>query len=224
MKFKKYASKKVVAIILSGLLISGGVFKQHLQIKQLQKDLYIQQNIIDNKYSYTQTTLLKDTIQEQLNEICKYEVINGTVNIKHSFIHERESILGLHSKTKLSGTADFYYSYAVDLSTVEIIKATDNKIIMRINKPYLDINACHRVKDSFYRIDDECSNNILSNKTDIEKTTRAWEDTFDTKGVQYITDYYNSYDLQKSLSDTTITQIKLLMKELGYSQTLIIKY
>ena len=90
MKFKKYASKKVVDILLSSLLVFGNFVNQHIKINQLEKELYIQQNIIDNKYSYTQTTLLKDTIQTQVNELCNYQITSNTVNIKHSFTYQRE--------------------------------------------------------------------------------------------------------------------------------------
>ena len=224
MKFKRYASKKVIAIMLSGLLVLGNMFEQNRKIHQLEKDLYIQQNINENKYSYTETTLLKDTIQEELNSLCEFKVLSGTVNIKHTFNYERESILGLNSKYTLTGTADYYYSYIVNLSDAEVIKATGNKVIIKISKPYLDGTSCHRVPNTFYKIENECSNNLLTNKADAEKTTRAWEDTFDSKGQLYINDYYNIYDNQNKLNNATIHQIKLLLEELGYSQSLEIKF
>ena len=224
MKFRKYASKKVIAIMLAGLLVLGSMFNQNRKIQQLQKDLYIQQNLNENKYSYTETTLLKDTIQEELNSLCEFKVLSGTVNIKHTYNYERESILGLNSKYTLAGTADYYYSYVVNLSDAKVIKATDNKVIIKLSKPYLDESSCHRVPNTFYKIEEECSNNLLSNKTDAEKTTRAWEDTFDSKGQLYIKDYYTNYNNQNKLNNTTIHQIKLLLEELGYSQSLEIKF
>ena len=67
---------------------------------------------------------------------------------------------------------------------------------------------------------DECSDNILSNKDDTERATRQWEDTFDAKGLQYVQEYYNYSSVQNKAQEATIHQIKTLMGELGYSQSL----
>lgn len=223
MKFKKYASKKVISIILTTLVLTN-ILHQQARVNQLEKELYIQQNIVENKFSHTQTVLFKDTIQERLNELCEYKVLDGTVNIKHSFDYTRDGFLGLKHNYKLTGTADFYYSYVINLSNAEVIKATDNKIIIKMEKPYIDKNSCHRVANSFYKIEDESSNNLLSNKDDAEKCTRKWEDTFDEKGISFINDYYNTYSMQNKINNTTIDQMKKLLNELGYSQSLEIKF
>jgi hypothetical protein len=62
--------------------------------------------------------------------------------------------------------------------------------------------------------------NLLTNRTDTERATRQWEDTFDTKGLQYLDDYYKYADQQDKLEKATVHQIKTLLEELGYSQSL----
>lgn len=220
MNFKKYASKKVIAVMMAAILILGGFYKQHDTITDLKRELYIQQNMTDQKYNYTETEIDISTLEKKLNEECEFKVFDGTINIKHTYAYQRESILGLKSKYKLVGTADFYYAMIVNLTQAKITKATKDKITMEVPKAVIDEQACHRVANTFIRINDECDSNLLANKVDTERATRQWEDTFDIKGVQYTKEYFNYDDVRNNLQEATTHQIKTLMEELGYSQSL----
>ena len=220
----KRISKKVRYIIIGSLLgisiLFTSMFVQHKKIKQLEKDLYIQTEQTEQRYNYTETEIDISSIKEKFNQEKKYELLSGTVNIKHSYNYERDSILGMKSRCKLTGTANFYYQYVINLSSYEILQCTNDNIKISIDKPYLNEESCHRENNSFYRIDDECSNNILSNKNDMEKITRGWEDTFDTKGIKYIKDYYKDDYLMNKANETVIE----LLRELGYKQRIQIVF
>jgi len=220
MNFKKYASKKVIAIVMAVMIALGGFFNQNHKINDLQKELYIQQNMTDQKYNYTETELDISTLEEKLNEECEFKVLDGTINIKHTYVYQRDSLLGLKSKYKLTGTADFYYAMIVNLSQAEITKATRQKITIEVPRAIMDEDACHRVTNTFVRMEDECDDNFLANKEDTERATRQWEDTFDTKGLQYVQEYFNYADVQYRAEQATVHQIKALLEELGYSQSL----
>lgn len=220
MNFKKYASKKVIAVLMSAMLIFGGFFNQQHKINDLQKQLYIQENMTDQKYNYTETEIDVSTLKEEMNRQCNFKVFDGTINIKHTYVYQRDSILGLKSKFKLAGTADYYYAMIVNLQQAQITKATANKIVMEVPKAEIDKPACHRVANTFIRMEDECDANLLANRNDTERATRQWEDTFDTKGLQYVEEYYNYYEQQNKLERATVHQIKALLEELGYSQSL----
>ena len=220
MNFKKYASKKVIAIVMAVMITLGGFFNQQHKINDLQKELYIQQNMTDQKYNYTETELDISTLEERLNEECEFKVLDGTINIKHTYVYQRDSLLGLKSKYKLTGTADFYYAMIVNLTQAEIIKATRQKITIEVPRAIMDEDACHRVANTFVRMEDECDDNFLANKEDTERATRQWEDTFDTKGIQYTKEYFSYEDVQSKLEEATVHQIKTLLEELGYSQSL----
>ena len=207
----KRISKKVRYIIIGSLLgisiLFTSMFVQHKKIKQLEKDLYIQTEQTEQRYNYTETEIDISSIKEKFNQEKKYELLSGTVNIKHSYNYERDSILGMKSRCKLTGTANFYYQYVINLSSYKILQCTNDNIKISIDKPYLNEESCHRENNSFYRIDDECSNNILSNKNDMEKITRGWEDTFDTKGIKYIKDYYkDDYLMNKANEILTVNE------------------
>ena len=178
----------------------------------------------EERQNYTETEIDTSSIEEKFNNEKKYEILNGTINIKHSYHRERDSILGLKSYYKLTGTADFYYSYIVNLSSYKIIEASKNKIKISIDKPELDELSCHRVPNTFYRLDSECSTNILSNKDDAETTARQWEDTFDIKGIENVKEYYNFKDKTKLLESKTKTAIIELLRELGYKQRIEIVF
>ena len=220
----KRISKKVRYIIIGSLLgisiLFTSMFMQHKKIKQLEKDLYIQTEQTEQRYNYTETEIDTSSIKEKFNQEKKYELFSGTVNIKHSYNYERDSILGMKSKCKLTGTANFYYQYVINLSSYKILQCTNDNIKISIDKPYLNEESCHRENNSFYRIDDECSNNILSNKNDMEKITRGWEDTFDTKGIKYIKDYYEDEYLMNKANNIVIE----LLRELGYKQRIQIVF
>lgn len=220
----KRISKKVRYIIIGSLLgisiLFTSMFMQHKKIKQLEKDLYIQTEQTEQRYNYTETEIDTSSIKEKFNQEKKYELLSGTVNIKHSYNYERDSILGMKSRCKLTGTANFYYQYVINLSSYKILQCTNDNIKISIDKPYLNEESCHRENNSFYRIDDECSNNILSNKNDMEKITRGWEDTFDTKGIKYIKDYYKDDYLMNKANEIVVE----LLRELGYKQRIQIVF
>ena len=220
----KRISKKVRYIIIGSLLgisiLFTSMFVQHKKIKQLEKDLYIQTEQTEQRYNYTETEIDISSIKEKFNQEKKYELFSGTINIKHSYNYERDSILGMKSRCKLTGTANFYYQYVINLSSYKILQCTNDNIKISIDKPYLNEESCHRENNSFYRIDDECSNNILSNKNDMEKITRGWEDTFDTKGIKYIKDYYKDDYLMNKANNIIIE----LLRELGYKQRIQIVF
>lgn len=220
MKFKEYASKKVIAIFTAALLVIGGLTGQYHKINTLEKELYIQQNMTEQKYNYTETQPDISSIEDEINKICEYKILDGTFNIKHKYAYERDGLLGMDHRYILTGTADYYYELITNLSTARVISATNDKIKIEVSYPQVNDEACHRVANTFYRLDDECDKTLLSNKLDAEKCTRQWEDSFDTKGLQFVKEYYTYDDVRKDTEKATIDAIKILLEELGYSQSL----
>ena len=219
----KNFGKKAAAIGLSGVVLSGVFLNQQYEINKLEEDLQIQKNITDQKYNYTETILDVTSLKERLNEECNFKVLDGSINIRHSYVYKRDSILGFKSQYKLTGKADFYYALTVDLSKSTIIRATDKTITIEVPRAKIDDKAYHRVANSFVRIDAECDTNILANKRDAETATRQWEDSFDTKGVEYIQKYMTRENIRNTVDQHTIRQVKLLLEKLGYSQNIEVK-
>ena len=216
----KKLKTKVIAVGLTGVVISGVIINQQYEINQLEKDLQIQQNIADQKHNYTETSIDITTLKERLNEECNFKVLDSTINIRHTYSYKRDSILGFKSEYKLVGTADFYYAIATDLSQSTIIKATRDKIVIEVPRATIDEKAYHRVANSFVRLDLECSANILSNKQDAEKATRQWEDSFDTKGIEYVEKYMARDSVRNKIDQLTVRQVQALFEKLGYSQAI----
>lgn len=219
----KNFGKKAAAIGLSGVVLSGVFLNQQYEINKLEEDLQIQKNITDQKYNYTETILDVTSLKERLNEECNFKVLDGSINIRHTYVYKRDSILGFKSQYKLTGKADFYYALTVDLSKSTIIRATDKTITIEVPRAKIDEKAYHRVANSFVRIDAECDTNILANKRDAETATRQWEDSFDTKGVEYIQKYMTRENIRNTVDQHTIRQVKLLLEKLGYSQNIEVK-
>lgn len=216
----KNLKTKVIAVGLTGVVISGVIINQQYEINQLEKDLQIQQNITDQKHNYTETLIDISTLKEQLNEECNFKVLDSTITIRHTYSYKRDSILGFKSEYKLVGTADFYYALTTNLSQATIMKATENKIVIEVPRATIDENAYHRVANSFVRLDLECSANILSNKQDAEKATRQWEDSFDTKGIEYVEKYMARDSVRNKIDQLTVRQVQALFEKLGYSQAI----
>ena len=216
----KKLKTKVIAVGLTGVVISGIIINQQYEINQLEKDLQIQQNITDQKHNYTETLIDISTLKEQLNEECNFKVLDSTITIRHTYSYKRDSILGFKSEYKLVGTADFYYALTTNLSQATIMKVTENKIVIEVPRATIDEKAYHRVANSFVRLDLECSANILSNKQDAEKATRQWEDSFDTKGIEYVEKYMARDSVQNKIDQLTVRQVQALFEKLGYSQAI----
>lgn len=216
----KKLKTKVIAVGLTGVVISGVIINQQYEINQLEKDLQIQQNITDQKHNYTETLIDVSTLKEQLNEECNFKVLDSTITIRHTYSYKRDSIFGFKSEYKLVGTADFYYALTTNLSQATIMKATENKIVIEVPRATIDEKAYHRVANSFVRLDLECSANILSNKQDAEKATRQWEDSFDTKGIEYVEKYMARDSVRNKIDQLTIRQVQALFEKLGYSQAI----
>ena len=196
------------------------MLNQWCEINQLEKELQIQQNITDQKHNYTETLIDTSSIKEKLNEECNFKIFDGTINIRHAYVYERDSLLGFKSKYKLVGTADLYYAFTVDLSQSTILKATKKEIVIEVPRASADESSFHRVANSFVRNDKESSMNILSNKIDAEKATRQWEDSFDTKGIEHVKTYMSRENVRKNIDNLTIRQVQSLMEKLGYSQNI----
>lgn len=216
----KKLKTKVIAVGLTGVVISGVVLNQQYEIRQLERDLQIQQNITDQKYNYTETLIDISTLKEQLNEECNFKVLDSTITIRHTYSYKRDSILGFKSEYKLVGTADFYYALTTNLSQATIMKVTDDKIVIEVPRATIDEKAYHRVANSFVRLDLECSANLLSNKQDAEKATRQWEDSFDTKGIEYVEKYMARDSVRNKIDQITVRQVQALFEKLGYSQAI----
>ena len=216
----KKLKTKVIAVGLTGVVISGIIINQQYEINQLERDLQIQQNITDQKHNYTETLIDISTLKEQLNEECNFKVLDSTITIRHTYSYKRDSILGFKSEYKLVGTADFYYALTTNLSQATIMKVTENKIVIEVPRATIDEKAYHRVANSFVRLDLECSANILSNKQDAEKATRQWEDSFDTKGIEYVEKYMARDSVQNKIDQLTVRQVQALFEKLGYSQAI----
>lgn len=216
----KKLKTKVIAVGLTGVVVSGVIINQQYEINQLEKDLQIQQNITDQKHNYTETLIDISTLKEQLNEECNFKVLDSTITIRHTYSYKRDSILGFKSEYKLVGTADFYYALTTNLSQATIMKATENKIVIEVPRATIDEKAYHRVANSFVRLDLECSANILSNKQDAEKATRQWEDSFDTKGIEYVEKYMARDSVRNKIDQLTVRQVQALFEKLGYSQAI----
>lgn len=216
----KKLKTKVIAVGLTGVVISGVIINQQYEINQLEKDLQIQQNITDQKHNYTETLIDISTLKEQLNEECNFKVLDSTITIRHTYSYKRDSILGFKSEYKLVGTADFYYALTTNLSKATIMKVTEDKIVIEVPRATIDEKAYHRVTNSFVRLDLECSANILSNKQDAEKATRQWEDSFDTKGIEYVEKYMARDSVRNKIDQLTVRQVQALFEKLGYSQAI----
>ena len=59
----KKLKTKVIAVGLTGVVVSGVVLNQQYEIRQLEKDLQIQQNITDQKHNYTETLIDISTLK-----------------------------------------------------------------------------------------------------------------------------------------------------------------
>lgn len=218
MKFRKYASVKVVVILTSTLLIFGGMMFQHKKMVDLKNQVTTQKTTIEQLTNCTNTFIDINSIETKLNKQCEFKIADGKVNIKHTYEYTRDGMLGMEHKIKITGTADLYYQLTTDLRYAKVLYADDDQINVMVQLPEINDKACHRVVGTFRRMDAECSQTILSNKLDAQTALNHWEDTFDTKGIEHVREYYTYNDIKNMLIKNTEEQIQTLFSELGYTQ------
>lgn len=215
----------VIALLIGASIFAGSIFMhQKHTINELKKEVQIQTETTEQRLNYTETKIDTSTIEKKFNELQKIEITNSKINIKHTYHYQREGFLGMDHKYKLTGTADFYYSHVVDLTSCEIISASNDKITVSIDRAYLNKNACHRINNTFYRMDSECDASLLANKKDAETATRHWEDTFDKKGIAEVEEYFKDEKKINELNKDTEKMITDLFKTMGYNQDIKIVF
>ena len=127
-------------------------------------------------------------------------------------------MLGLHRKATLVGNANVYFQYHVSLANAYITETAD-KITIQLSEVYLDRDTVNIVPNSFIRLDDECSKNILANYKMGEKLMDYWNQSLIEKSYGYIEENFNdsikiqSYaikevkDLVKTITDKNVEVI-----------------
>lgn len=127
-------------------------------------------------------------------------------------------MLGLHREATLTGNANVYFQYHVSLANAYITETTD-KITIQLSEVYLDRDTVNIVPNSFIRLDDECSKNILANYKMGEKLMDYWNQSLIEKSYGYIEENFNdsikiqSYaikevkDLVKTITDKNVEVI-----------------
>ena len=199
MNFRKYIkNKKLITKIVSLILLSLTIFSvfsyQNHKINDLEYNLQTKQQIEEMSLGRTSTQMDTQKIKVKFNELMSYQVFSGKISFTHSYEYSRDSILGFKSRCTLKGTADTYFSYNVDLANADI-EENDYKIVITLDKPYLDKDTLHVAKDSIHIIENESGSNIFANKNDSRKTMQYFIDSLEDKAYEDIKDYYDNHEM-----------------------------
>ena len=208
-RINKNVLKKVVAGLLIALSTMSLIIYQNTQVKNLKQQLQLKQTIDEMNSNYTETRLDATSIKEKFNEIKDYKCFKSTINIKHKYIYTEESILGMHKKATLVGTATIWYEYTTALENAEITE-TQNTITILIPRATLNKETVHIVPNTFYFMKDESSHNVLSQFEVGRKVQHHWNDTCVKRAYEEIKDYYK--DDMDRIDAYTVKAVKDLAK------------
>lgn len=184
---------KVVAFVLIGLAVVGGIMgfvHQQNKINDLQYQLNIKRQVEERASDYTISSYDTKNIEFKFNEIKEYKVMSSTISMKHKYLYEDEAFLGFHRKATLTANANIYFQYNVSLATADI-KETNDEITITLSKAYLDKDTVHIVPNTFVRIEDECSHNILSNYEQGRKVQQYWTESAIDNSYKHIEEYFD---------------------------------
>ena len=117
-------------------------------------------------------------------------------------------MLGLHREATLTGNANVYFQYQVSLANAYITETAD-KITIQLSEVYLDRDTVNIVPNSFIRLDDECSKNILANYKMGEKLMDYWNQSLIEKSYGYIEENFND---SVKIQSYAIKEVKDLVK------------
>lgn len=210
--FMNKINKKLRKLIAGALIIfslSSLFIYQHNKIKDLEYQNYEIQMVQDRASDTTVTQMNQKKIEEKFNELHTYKIFDSEINFKHTYNYERDSVLGLKAKETYVATSDIYFQYDVNLANADITEL-EHEIIISIDKPYLDKDSLHVVKDTIHPMESECSSNILTNKDDSRKVQQYYIASLEDKAYEDIKDYYKDRD--DYIRDKTKKEIKELVE------------
>lgn len=209
---KSLKNKIIAGVLVFVTLLCGGIgFKhQYDQINNLKYQLELKQMKEERATDYTISSYDTKNIEFKFNEIKEYKIMNSAISMKHKYIYTDEAFLGLHRKAILTGNVNIYFQYNVSLVDAEI-KETNDEIIINISKAYLDKDTVHIIPNTFIRIEDECSHNILSNYESGRKVQQYWNESAIENSYKYIEEYFND---SKKIELYTKEQVKELVRTL----------
>jgi hypothetical protein len=121
---------------------------------------------------------------------------------------QEEAMLGFHREATLVGNANVYFQYHVSLANAYITETAD-KITIQLSEVYLDRDTVNIVPNSFIRLDDECSKNILANYKMGEKLMDYWNQSLIEKSYKYIEENFND---SVKIQSYAIKEVKDLVK------------
>ena len=84
-RISENARKIVIGLLIGVSVLLTSIFiGQRNKINELKKEVYVQTQMTEERQNYTETEIDTSSIEERFNNEKKYEILNGTINIKHS--------------------------------------------------------------------------------------------------------------------------------------------
>ena len=188
---KNLRNKIIAGVLVFVTLLGGGIGYKHQrdQINNLKYQLELKQMKEERATDYTISSYDTKNIEFKFNEIKEYKVMSSTISMKHKYLYEDEAFLGFHRKATLTANANIYFQYNVSLATADI-KETNDEITITLSKAYLDKDTVHIVPNTFVRIEDECSHNLLSNYEQGRKVQQYWTESAIDNSYKHIDEYF----------------------------------
>ena len=217
-KINKKIVKQVIASLLIALSLSSVIFFKHQrdQINNLKYQLELKQDKDNQDKGYYISIADVESIENEFNKLNSYTVFNGTMNLKHTYKYERDSVLGLKARGQLTANAIVYYEFKVDLKNADISVDYDkNTINITLPKSTLNEASVHRKNNTFKILEDETTKNILMGTRDGQLLQRYWEETFDISAIDKIKEIYDTQEKQEYLERITKMEVLDLVNTLG---------
>ena len=216
---KSLRNKIIAGVLVFVTLLGGGIGYKHQrdQINNLKYQLELKQMKEERATDYTISSYDTKNIEFKFNEIKEYKIMDSAISMKHKYIYTDEAFLGLHRKAILTGNVNIYFQYNVSLVDAEI-KETNDEIIINISKAYLDKDTVHIIPNTFIKIEDECSHNILSNYESGRKIQQHWNESAVENSYKYIEEYFND---SKKIELHAKEQVKELVQTLTNKKVIV---
>lgn len=205
-------NKKTIAVVMAILLTFGCLGLQWHKINTLKEELFTKQQIElrERKTESIETKMYKNTIEEKFNELKSYKVVDGRINFKHKYNYEDDYALGLKKRVTIGGFCDVYFQYDVDLSKAEI-QETDKKIVIKIDRPTLNEDSLHAVKNSYQQIKSETTYNLFANKEDSRTAMQFYYESLEDRAIKEIGELYEE-EKENHLEYNAKKEVKNLVK------------
>ncbi len=217
---------KIIAVVVAFVLCLGAIIGNQMQKKRitdLENKLQLKYQLEDQRtYGYTESSISEKTIVGEFNRLQDYAILkNYKITMTHTYHYDKNGVLGIHKRGRLSGSATCVYDIDVRLSEAKVVR-DKGVFIITLKKPFLNQESVHMEQNTLLINHDRTNMNIFCGDREGSEIMMYFMNSFNTSAIDKLKDYYETDYQQEKLRAIAKQEVGNLLKSLGVNNYKII--